>query len=437
MLLGKQRRRANSLVTLTGVMGLAKSKLVPGANVPGKSDASCGSLIMDGSTATPFGMPAAIRCNPPFHSSSTAIVPWSVEIVRMPRSISGILRRKPDFFVGSHALPIRRVLLSTSRSVQRGARISLRRAPVATASATIGYMVVEDLQFWTFLLHPTRVPLPLQFQASPRMDFPLFTSIPPHSNYGPVIENWKSSGFSFVSVNCAEETQKIAGVQVIAVNGSEKKLPLSTILQAIEKSGAPFAGVINADCKFITRLDSESLRRDAASSIILAERIDVDSNGTPVPHRPYGFDAMIFDTSFIRKLKTNDAFRIGEPWWDFWLPYAFQEAGATIKKFDCPILIHEHHPTNWNRTSHTRLAHQFSAEFERFRTSINDDGQAAYQGLIDSPTVQSGIPEAAARLVRGIPVLIEDMQRSQQNKLRNWPPKIARLAVRGLRNLAH
>jgi hypothetical protein len=241
--------------------------------------------------------------------------------------------------------------------------------------------------------------------SAPQMAFPLFTSIPPNSNYRPFIENWQSSGFRVISVNNHEESSSLRGVETITVESNEKKLPISIILRAIKDSGVPFAGLINADCKFITRFDGAALEREVASSIILAERIDVDGKGSPITYRAHGFDAMLFDTSFIRQLKINSAFRMGEPWWDYWLPYAFQAAGSKIKKFDCPVLTHAYHTPIWNGDSHVRLAQLFSAEFERFRT-IHDGGKTAYQGLLSSPAIQSGIPEVAAQLLSGIPGLV-------------------------------
>lgn len=69
----------------------------------------------------------------------------SKSTVRSPRAVFGSFRRKPNFFVGSQALSMRRVLRPESRSDHRRANISLRRAPVAAATATMG-KIVDDLK---------------------------------------------------------------------------------------------------------------------------------------------------------------------------------------------------------------------------------------------------------------------------------------------------
>jgi hypothetical protein len=43
------------------------------------------------------------------------------------------------------------------------------------------------------------------------MAFPLFTSIPPQSNYQPFIENWQASGFRVISINNPTEAAALRG----------------------------------------------------------------------------------------------------------------------------------------------------------------------------------------------------------------------------------
>ena len=68
---------------------------------------------------------------------SKAIRLSSMVIVRTPRLVFGALNVKPAL-VSSRALSILSVFSTGSTSVQRSARISLRRAPVDAATATIG-----------------------------------------------------------------------------------------------------------------------------------------------------------------------------------------------------------------------------------------------------------------------------------------------------------
>lgn len=240
--------------------------------------------------------------------------------------------------------------------------------------------------------------------------FPLFTSIPPNSNFGPIIENWRQAGFRVISINSTKEAAQLIGVETIAIDTEALKLPISVMLDAIGKTGEPFAGIINADCKFLTPVDFDTIRRCATKSIILAERIDVDQKGAPALFRSYGFDAVFFDTSAIEGLNKSSAFKIGMPWWDYWLPTAFRYAGFQIKKFDFPILTHEAHPVHWNDPyTFMMFAEDFKAEFPDHPAISHGDnmGMVIYEELLDSPTISATeIPPSIVKIISGVPQIV-------------------------------
>lgn len=241
------------------------------------------------------------------------------------------------------------------------------------------------------------------------MGFPLFTSIPPNSDYMPIVENWRDSGFRVISINNAEEAALLHSIETIEVKSEERKLPLSLILSAIQTTGEPVAGIINADCKLLAPIDCEAMIRNTDRSVILAERIDIDEHGAPAMYRAHGFDAMFFDTSAIMPMRMNHAFKIGAPWWDYWLPYAIQATGMKVKRFSCPILTHEIHHSSWDTKTWTMLARQVQNEFPHHAFSKLPHGQmamAAYEILRSSPAISvNGIPDSAAKLIEAIPAL--------------------------------
>ena len=240
--------------------------------------------------------------------------------------------------------------------------------------------------------------------------FPLFTSIPPNSNFGPIVENWREAGFRVISINSRREAARVFGVETIAIETDELKLPISLMLDAIHETAEPFAGIINADCKFLTPVDFDTIRRCAAKSIILAERIDVDHQGAPALFRPYGFDAVFFDTSAINELRKSSAFKMGMPWWDYWLPTAFRYAGFQIKKFDFPILTHEVHPIRWNDPYTLMMfAEDFKSAFPDHPAISQGHkmGTIIYRDLLDSPTISATeVPPPIAKIISGVPHIV-------------------------------
>ena len=71
------------------------------------------------------------------------------------------------------------------------------------------------------------------------MTFPLFTTIPPKSDFRPFVQNWQASGFNVTSINNPEEAQALraAGIDVLEVQSQEKKLKISDIMLAIASTG--------------------------------------------------------------------------------------------------------------------------------------------------------------------------------------------------------
>ena len=262
------------------------------------------------------------------------------------------------------------------------------------------------------------------------MSFPLFTSIPPKSNFSPLLDNWESSGFKVTSINCDEEASilRAAGLDVIEVEGAQKRLKISEIMHAIANTGLPFAGFINADCRFIFMepIDAEKISTLARNSLILAERIDVDQAGAPINFLSCGFDAFFFDTATLQSL-TDAGYRIGTPWWDYWFPLVMQRSGLTLKRFSCPILLHTTHDFNWDHESYLNGGRTLQAEFPNLRIIENGqpDAVPTFTYLWNSPTVlPPNINIATAELLSSIPALVKDIQALQQ----------ARQEVEALRN---
>jgi hypothetical protein len=269
------------------------------------------------------------------------------------------------------------------------------------------------------------------------MSFPLFTSIPPRSNFGPLVDNWESSGFKVTSINCGEEASilRAAGLDVIEVEGAQKRLKISEIMHAIAKTGLPYAGFINADCRFIEPIDAEKISTLARNSLILAERIDVDQVGAPINFLSCGFDAFFFDTATLQSL-TDAGYRIGTPWWDYWFPLVIQQSGLTLKRFSCPILLHTTHDFNWDHDSYLKGGRTLQAEFPDLRIIENGqpDAVPTFTYLWNSPTVlPPNINIATAELLSSIPTLVKHIQTLKEAR-NSQTLQQARQEVEALRN---
>jgi hypothetical protein len=182
----------------------------------------------------------------------------------------------------------------------------------------------------------------------------LFTSIKPPATEDELsylrdcLNSWRAAGFEPVAVNGPSEIKALRCLDLPVEFGPlplDGKPRIGAILDAIRNSGAPFAGIINSDCRMIGYPNvATTLLAALDDSLILGWRMDVGSDSPPAPMHG-GFDAFFFDTSI---LPDDDAgFSIGEPWWDLWFPLAARAAGARLETLGVPLLTHHRHPMNW------------------------------------------------------------------------------------------
>jgi len=198
-----------------------------------------------------------------------------------------------------------------------------------------------------------------------RSAFPLLTSVPPHlsgealARQRDIIASWRAAGFKPISVNGPSEIARLAALHLdieIEPISEDGKPFISDILAAIKKRGCARAGIVNADCEVLGYPDL-ALRLAAApeNSVLYAERVDIGDDRLPTLGECNGFDAFFFDTSILGTINDRH-FRLGETWWDYWLPLRLAAEGATLGNIDVPLIRHRRHPTRWNEEQWVRYA---------------------------------------------------------------------------------
>jgi hypothetical protein len=233
----------------------------------------------------------------------------------------------------------------------------------------------------------------------------VYTSLPPTmkrivqneeygNNYQTVcISSWRDAGLAVTSVNSRAEIEALEGRDLgvkLLHNGSERdRTKISTLLSIIAESGNPVAGIINADCILIEKGFMNAIADSAKNSVILLERLDLDPiTLRPTGERCLGFDAMFFDTRFIKDMDKDDTWLIGEPFWDYWFPLSMIYAGAKLKLLGAPILLHVDHEKGWqqsglsrgmylwDRIVHWSLNRRFPPDFVQAIQNMSPQGQS-------------------------------------------------------------
>jgi hypothetical protein len=196
---------------------------------------------------------------------------------------------------------------------------------------------------------------------------PLFTSIPPRvkrlldgRDYGAAwqmacIESWRQSRFLVISLNSAAELTDLthsypAAVDFIELPPGVERPRIVDFFDAAKESGAATAGIINADCLMIPQTGLAERLAENLKSVVIVERINLDRQTLrPTGHHCYGFDAFFFPIGALSALKPDESWRIGDTWWDYWLPIAFHLGGVELRTLPAPMLVHLDHELVWNK----------------------------------------------------------------------------------------
>jgi len=188
----------------------------------------------------------------------------------------------------------------------------------------------------------------------------LATSIAPTDirNQRNAVDTWLKSGFHVVSLNCKEELQKIIcffpEVEFIEVDRDGREMYgrpyvyLNDFMEFFQKSQYKTCGIINSDIHLIGIGEDfkEFLDNQTENSLVFGHRIDIKSLDGLYGKLYIGHDYFFFDRTFAC-LYPDEGFCIGQPAWDYWMPFLPLLYGKSVKKLLSPIAYHIKHPQNW------------------------------------------------------------------------------------------
>ena len=99
--------------------------------------------------------------------------------------------------------------------------------------------------------------------------------------------------------------------------------------------------------------------------LVYCRRSDFRSNHLFEPvRRPKGIDVFFCSYHFLHQLSTRPTqFRIGLPYWDFYLPYFAVANRMVVVENHLPLFYHRMHATRWCKSSHNFMRHEFRRVF--------------------------------------------------------------------------
>jgi hypothetical protein len=241
--------------------------------------------------------------------------------------------------------------------------------------------------------------------AIPLSESILLTSVPSRlrrvvqgTDFGPAwqaacIRSWKDAGFRVVSLNTADEVNAIRSfapdIDFSEIPNGQSRPLITDFFTVAAESGADIAGIINADCLLI---DQMGLTRNLANhldGLAVVQRFNVDqSTLRPTGQTCFGFDAFFFTTAALPAIECNASWRIGDNWWDYWLPMTFYFAGFEPRTLPGPLLMHLDHDRAWDWQVWETHFRRFLEFFRKHESNLRDaELLAAMRGLPPTPQI--------------------------------------------------
>ncbi len=192
----------------------------------------------------------------------------------------------------------------------------------------------------------------------------IVTSVAPHRVVAQqrAVASWKRLGAEVLSLNAADELRLLAPqfpeVQFLqAARDAQTFLGrpcvfIRDLMQAAAGSGATVCGVVNSDIELI---DAPGLRAmlDAQTrdALVIGARVDyVQGQREQGTVYPLGYDFCFFSPDAVAVVP-DEPYCLGAPWWDYWLPAVWLDAGRPLRRLVSQVAWHERHPAAY-RPSH-------------------------------------------------------------------------------------
>ena len=277
-------------------------------------------------------------------------------------------------------------------------------------------------------------------QSNQKDDVVILTSIAPKNQEKQrvAIDSWQALGFSVVSLNIQSEIDQLQplyqNVLFHAVTRdahSEAGRPLvylDDMLLYLRQHGTRIGGIVNSD--ICLKADSNFrffIAQESVNSLVFGNRINLasiddvylqslDWIDNTVGKYEHGFDYFFFDASII-DLYPTEAFCIGMPWWDYWMPAALLPTNVDLKLLDSRVAYHVVHPTNFSDLAWRK----YGMKIGKYFLSYNSYAEMVEE--IQSPNYEHDNWYTFHPLVELGDYILEKIYRSKRTKIIKYSPQ--------------
>lgn len=169
------------------------------------------------------------------------------------------------------------------------------------------------------------------------------------------VTSWLAAGLFPVSMNSPTELSALEpyNIDIVTTDLTAEKtfgkpfVKINAILNSIAHESSPTL-IINADLRLMAKpLQIEKMQEMAEHGLPFLLQTNV--KGSAVYAERHGISAFMFNGKFADLFK--DSFlSLGQPWWDYWIPYIFVRAGLPVYNCGSGLAIHMHHTERWSES---------------------------------------------------------------------------------------
>jgi hypothetical protein len=182
-----------------------------------------------------------------------------------------------------------------------------------------------------------------------------------------VIDRWSECTGHVRSVNGITEASEIASlihnIEIIPIE-DERRVKITNITNLAKSQDHDVTIIANADClPFDTKFLREIIEQVGSNDLCLLQRSNLRPKTLNASKQNFiGVDGFVLGREALAKLPTDAEWRIGDPCWDFWLPFLLHDRGCNVYGIKAHALIHLDHAAKWNFNDWLAKARRLLAE---------------------------------------------------------------------------
>ena len=170
------------------------------------------------------------------------------------------------------------------------------------------------------------------------------------------IATWRAAGMDVLSFNHPTEIETLASqydVELVPVDQTafsvfgRHLIPINRMLEWASERDATVM-IINSDIELrIAPWELQRARRVADGGLCYWIRHNHDGDYARATIEPFGIDAFLFAARDVGNVPES-FLSMGQPFWDYWLPYLFAMHRRPLLRVDYPAAFHQRHEQRWS-----------------------------------------------------------------------------------------